>query len=237
MFARSPILCLLLVSLLSLRIAQSASAAPAGPSHSPSDRAIERAAIEAAELSPSRTRSLRLRLHLAPLLPQLRVTFGRGWQLGTSRDFFLDTPTTDNDRVNYALSAHWDLARLVMPHEELALAKEEQRRAMLRLRLAERVARLLAERCQLHHQGERLSRSEEQRQLAVEATLTVLTGGKALPAVAADEACPAPPLRLGVPTTITSGTPSPEHSRASASDPAESIGADSDSQEAGSPDE
>jgi len=236
MFARSPILCPLLALLLSLAFGPSVHAAP-GSGHSPGDRAIQSAAVEAAELSPSRTRSLRLRLHLASLLPQLRITFGRGWQLTTSRDFFLDTPTTDNDRVSYALSAHWDLARLVLPHEELSLAKEEQRRAMLRLRLAERVARLLAERCQLHHHGERLSGSEEQRQLAVEATLTVLTGGKDLPVVASDETCPAPPLRLAVPPNHTSSTPSTEHSRAPASDQAESIGADSDSQEGGSPDE
>jgi len=198
MIDRGSILCLLLALLFEI-------SAHAAPAPSATDRAILRAAVDTAELSPSRTRSLRLRLHLAPLLPQLRVTFGRGWQLTTSRDFLLETPQSDSDRVNYALSAHWDLARLVMPHEELQLAKEEQRRAMLRLHLEERVARLLAERCLLHQQAGRLTRSDEQKRVSIEATLTVLTGGAALPPVGSIDDCPALPLRVGGPSTSSNG--------------------------------
>lgn len=212
MFDRGSMLCLLLAVLLEV-------SAHAAPAPSAKDQAILRAAVDTAELSPSRTRSLRLRLHLAPLLPQLRVTFGRGWQLTASRDFLLETPQTDNDRVNYALSAHWDLARLVMPHEELQLAKEEQRRALLRLRLQERVARLLAERCHLHRQAGALSRSDEQKRLSIEATLTVLTGGRSLPPVGSDDECSAPPLRIGGPSVPPNADP--ERGGLPSSDPTE----------------
>lgn len=191
MYVRSSRIWFGFVALLGLTVAVCAHATP----RSDEDRAIQRAAVVAAELDPARTRSLRLRLHLAPLLPQLRVTFGRGWQLTTSRDFLLDTPTVDNDRVNYAISAHWDLARLLVPHEELQLAKEETRRAMLRLRLEERVAQLLAERCWLLRGNGARSQSDEQRRLAIEATLTVITGGQSLPPLEKDVGCSVAPLR------------------------------------------
>lgn len=191
MYVRSSRIWFGFVALLGLTVAVCAHATP----RSDEDRAIQRAAVVAAELDPARTRSLRLRLHLAPLLPQLRVTFGRGWQLTTSRDFLLDTPTVDNDRVNYAISAHWDLARLLVHHEELQLAKEETRRAMLRLRLEERVAQLLAERCWLLRGNGARSQSDEQRRLAIEATLTVITGGQPLPPLEKDVGCSVAPLR------------------------------------------
>lgn len=160
---------------------------------SPASRSLERAAIEAAALGSSVTRSLRLRMHLAQLLPQLRVTFGRGWQLTTSRDYLIETPSSDNERVNYALSASWDLARLISPHGELSLIKEEQTRAQLRHRLLERVAQLISERCVLVQRHRPLAPSDEQRRLTIEATLSVLTDGAFHPTSSSDEHCPAPP--------------------------------------------
>ena len=47
--------------------------------------------------------SLRLRPH--PGSPAASRDVWPGWQLTTSRDYLIDTPQTDNDRVNYALSA------------------------------------------------------------------------------------------------------------------------------------
>lgn len=224
MYVRSSRICLGIVALLGLTVAVCAHATP----RSDEDRAIQRAAVAAAELEPARTRSLRLRLHLAPLLPQLRVTFGRGWQLTTSRDFLLDTPTVDNDRVNYAISAHWDLARLLVPHEELQLAKEETRRAMLRLRLEERVAQLLAERCWLLRGNGARSQSDEQRRLAIEATLTVITGGQPLPPLEKDVGCSVAPLRDSatlrspVGAKATTSTPDPRRAPSDAAlDPGE----------------
>ena len=175
---------------------------------SPASRSLERAAIEAAALGSSVTRSLRLRMHLAQLLPQLRVTFGRGWQLTTSRDYLIDTPQTDNDRVNYALSASWDLARLISPHGELSLLKEEQSRAQLRHRLLERVAQLSSERCVLAQRPRPLSRSDEQRRLTIEATLSILTGGRVSLSTRSDEHCPASPERQSsaAPTQVRTGT-------------------------------
>ncbi len=203
-----------LVSLLgSLGWTRSAVAAP-----SPIDHTIERAAIETAELGSSVTRSLRLRMHLAQLLPQLRVTFGRGWQLTTSRDYLLETPQTDNDRVNYALSASWDLARLLSPHGELSLLKEEQARAQLRHRLIERVAQLTSERCVLLHRQRPLSPSDEQRRQTIETTLSVLTGGRFHPAHSRDDHCPAPPeQRVSATHSATKAVPRP------ASDDADSV--------------
>lgn len=192
MLASGSIFSLVLCLLLSLSAPVSAAPPP-----SQTDRALTRAAVDTAELSPQRTRSLRLRLHLASLLPQLRVTFGRGWQLSSSRDYLLETPTTENDRLNYAITASWDLARLLVPHEELHLIKEEQRRAALRLRLEERLTRLLAERCRLSRKPQQPT--DQAKLDAVEATLQVLTGSKPLPSLDDVAACPASPLRFGVP--------------------------------------
>lgn len=188
MFVRGSIFSLVLaVSLTTI-----AAAAPS-PNQTHTDRSVVRAAVDAAELSPQKTKSLRIRLHLASLLPQLRVTFGRGWQLSSSRDYLLETPTTENDRLSYALSASWDLARLLVPHEELHLAKEEQRRAMLRLRLEERVARLLSERCRLAQQ--RGTPAAQANLAAIDATLDVLTSGKFQPPSDDARTCRVPPLR------------------------------------------
>ncbi len=187
MFVRGSIFSLV----LALSVASTSGATPA-PSPPPVDRSVTRAAVDVAELGPQKTRSLRLRLHLASLLPQLRVTFGRGWQLSSSRDYLLETPTTEHDRLSYALSASWDLARLLVPHEELHLIKEEQRRAMLRLRLEERVVRLLAERCRLAPQRD--NPTAQARLAAVEAALDVLTAGKFRPPSDDHPACPASPL-------------------------------------------
>ena len=110
-------------------------------------QAVMNRVLDTAGLHPSQTRSLKARLHLSALLPQFRVTFGRGWQLLGSRDVLGDASGPENDRLSYAIYASWDLAKLLHPHDELSLLKEEQRRAALRLRLQERVLQFLAERC------------------------------------------------------------------------------------------
>jgi hypothetical protein len=191
---------------LLLGVSSLMSVAVAAPS--PADRSLQRAALETAELTSSPTRSLRLRLHLAQLLPQLRVTFGRGWQLTTSRDYLIDTPQTDNDRVNYALSASWDLARLISPHGELSLLKEELSRAQLRQRLLERLAQLTSERCVLAQRPQPLSPSDEQRRLTIEATLSILTGDKVPLSNHRSELCPASPEKQSsaAPTQMRTGT-------------------------------
>ena len=92
---------------------------------------LQQAALRTAQLDTTSTTQLRARLHLAPLLPSLRVTLGRGWQVaysGRTQDG-LTEPTVDGDRFSYAVTAHWDLAKLLVPHEELSLFRDQPRRA------------------------------------------------------------------------------------------------------------
>lgn len=117
-------------------------------------RSIVQAAVARAHLDEEATRRLRLRAHLAPLLPQLRVSAGQGWQVGYTRGIDgLTTPSIDGDRFNYAVSASWDLGRVLLPREEVLLLRELPRRAQLRSQLEVRVLSLLAERCQLRQRA------------------------------------------------------------------------------------
>lgn len=156
--------------------------------------AVKRAALAQAGLRPQTTTQLLIRQHLAALLPQLRLTLGRGWQLSaTGRTLDgLTAPEVDNDHTSYAVSASWDLARLLVPHEAMQLHREEPQRAQLRLTLLARVTQLLAARCRILQREP--AGPEQQEQVAeLEAGLELLTGGQALPVVTPGTPCPAAP--------------------------------------------
>lgn len=154
--------------------------------------AVQQAALVHAGLSPGATAGLLARQHLAALLPQLRVTVGRGWQLSATGRAVdgLTAPVVDDDHTSYAVSASWDLARLLVPHESMQHHLQEPRRAQQRLALLIQVTQLVGARCRLLQSA----RPEQQAQVAeLEAALALLTGGSALPEVRPETACPATP--------------------------------------------
>lgn len=149
---------------------------------------LQQAALRTAQLDTASTTQLRARLHLAPLLPALRVTLGRGWQVaysGRTQDG-LTEPTVDGDRFSYAVTAHWDLAKLLVPHEELSLFRDQPRRAQLRQQVLMRVAKLWALRCQHRHHPATLA--------ALTETLEVVTGLHSLPELPPSSSCPVAPF-------------------------------------------
>lgn len=163
--------------------------------------AVQQAALAHAGLSPQATTSLLARQHLAALLPQLRVTLGRGWQLSATGRALdgLTAPVVDDEHTSYAVSASWDLARLLVPHEAMAHHQEEPRLAQQRLALLVKVTQLVAARCRLlRSAGLRAGPPEQVAEL--EAALELLTGGHALPEVTPESTCPAAPrFDLGLP--------------------------------------
>lgn len=183
-------LLVLLVGVLGGVLPGAAARASPSPSQSPSARArsivqaaVVQAAVARAHLDEEATRRLRLRAHLAPLLPQLRVSAGQGWQVGYTRGLDgLTTPSIDGDRFNYAVSASWDLGRVILPREEALLLRELPRRAQQRSQLELRVLSLLAERCQLRHRARSVATGSRPERLAeLELMLDVLSGGHPLP--------------------------------------------------------
>jgi hypothetical protein len=156
--------------------------------------AVQRAALAHAGLSPGATSGLLARQHLSGLLPQVRVTLGQGWQLSvTGRPLDgLTVPPGDDTHTSYAVSASWDLTRLLVPREAMQLHHAEPRRAQQRLALLVRVGRLVGARCRLL-QTEGLRASEQERVAEYEAALDLLTGGYALPEVTPQTRCPALP--------------------------------------------
>jgi len=163
--------------------------------------AVQQAALAHAGLSPGATTGLLARQHLAALLPQLRLTLGRGWQLSATGRAVdgLTAPVVDDDHTSYAVSASWDLARLLVPHEAMAHHHEEPRRAQLRLALLVKVTQLVGARCRLLRSDGRRAEMEEQV-AELEAALELLTGGHALPEVTPGATCPAAPrFELGLP--------------------------------------
>lgn len=150
-------------------------------------RALVRAAVAHAHLDEEATQRLRARAHLAPLLPNLRVSAGQGWQIGYSRGLDgLTTPSIDGDRFSYAVGASWELSHVLLPREELSLLRELPRRAQLRTRLELQVLGLLAERCRLlrslpAHAPPAPAAAGTQRLAEVELLLDVLSGGHPLP--------------------------------------------------------
>lgn len=159
--------------------------------------AVQRAALAHAGLSPQATTHLLARQHLAALLPQVRVTLGRGWQISATGRVLdglpVPVPEVDNDRTSYAVSASWDLGRLLVPHEAMQHHHEEPRRAQLRLALLAKVTQLVSARCFLLRQPEGGAAAQAAE---VEAALELLTGGQALPEVSPETPCPAAPRFL-----------------------------------------
>ncbi len=163
--------------------------------------AVQQAALVHAGLSPGATTSLLARQHLAALLPQLRVTLGRGWQLSATGRALdgLTAPVVDDEHTSYAVSASWDLARLLVPHEAMAHHHEEPRLAQQRLALLVKVTQLVGARCRLLR-GDGLRAAEQQQLAELEAALELLTGGHPLPEVTPGAVCPvAPRFDLGLP--------------------------------------
>lgn len=161
-------------------------------------RAVVRAVVARAHLDEAATQQLRARAHLAPLLPQLRASVGQGWQIGYNRGLDgLTVPSVDGDRFNYAVTASWDLSRVLLPREELSLLRELPRRAQLRTQLELRVLGLLGERCRLLRR-----QAGEQRLAEIELMLDVLSGGHALP----DEHEPCPAASAAPPPAHRSGS-------------------------------
>lgn len=176
-------LVMLLVGVLGGVLSAGTARASPAPSTAGKTRSIVQAAVARAHLDEEATRRLRLRAHLAPLLPQLRVSAGQGWQVGYTRGLDgLATPSIDGDRFNYAVSASWDLGRVLLPREEVLLLRELPRRAQLRSQLELRVLSLLAERCQLRKQARPVATDSRPDRLAeIELMLDVLSGAHPLP--------------------------------------------------------
>ncbi len=185
--------------------------------------AVQRAALAHAGLSPGATTRLLVREHLSALLPQVRFTIGRGWQLsatGRPLDGLSAATTVDDDRTSYAVSASWDLTRLLAPHEALALHNAEPRLAQQRLALLVRVNGLFAARCLLLQQAQP---GAAERVAELEAALDLITGGHRLPVVTPETICPAVPrLTVAFPhapsasrtSTVSRRRPGPESAAA-----------------------
>jgi hypothetical protein len=145
--------------------------------------ALQRAAIKEAHLDEQSRRGLTARLRLAPLLPQLRVSVGRGWQwsYSTSTSYQAPTPAPSDDRMSYAVAASWDLGRLLFSHEETALRRDAQRTALMRTQLRLQVARLYALRCRALSEATTatsalVSAQRQARVMTLEVALGALTG-------------------------------------------------------------
>lgn len=198
---------------------------PAQPAESDADelRALQRSAVRHAHLDESSRQSLEARLHLAPLLPNLRLSVGRGWQWAYSTQTD-GTPsqTLDGDRTSYLVGAQWDLGRLLFAREELGLSLNAQRVAGLRTQLQLRVARVYGLRCRAESERQRASSAEADAQLAgrigaLDVALAALTGDEA--AVRRLHGCKSPlssslatELDALEPRPSPSSTPPPLHS-------------------------
>lgn len=148
-------------------------------------RLLQRAAVRHAHLDEGSRRTLETRLHLAPLLPQLRLSVGRGWQWAYSTQTD-GTPsqTLDGDRTSYLAGAQWDLSRLLFAREDVALRRDAQRVALLRTQLQLRVARVYGLRCRAEAERQMAKSLEAAEQLAgrvgaLDVALVALTGDEA----------------------------------------------------------
>jgi hypothetical protein len=162
-------------------------------------RRLQRAAVAHAGLSEGATTRMLVREHLAALLPQVRVTLGRGWQLtatGSVVDGLTAPTSVDNDHVSYAVSAGWDLSRLLAPRAAAQAHHDEPLRARARLEVQAQVTSLLACRCRLL-QLDSPSASQQAELGELEAALDLLTGGHPLPEVTSKTICPSLPRFFG----------------------------------------
>lgn len=145
-------------------------ASPPLRAHGTDVERLQRAALRRAGLEPEPYDGMLRRLRLAPLLPQLTLSVWRGVQLGRTD---LPVPLADPERLSFAITARWDLSRLVFSRDELALRAQAQRTARLGRALRAQVARLHARRQEALGEG-----SEEAAVRARElgALLEALTG-------------------------------------------------------------
>lgn len=160
-------------------------------------RSLERAAAQAAGLDEATWRGLRTRVRLAPLLPSLRVTVGRGLSWVASSRTWPGTDAAagapDSDQLSYAVTAQWDLSRILFSREAVQVERDAARVASERTRLALRVARLYARRCQLSRGASR-SAGAPAGLAELDAALDILTGGRFAPRDTPGP-CPAAPSR------------------------------------------
>ncbi len=172
------------LALLLLLLSGRAFAQAAAESDGEELRWLQRAATRHAHLDEPSRRSLETRLRLAPLLPQLRLSAGRGWQWGTYTYNNGDGSTAslrDAQQLNYAATAHWELSRLLFAREEVTLRREAQHEAQERTRLHLRVARLYGQRCRAQLEQADAKSSEARHKLAertatLDLALAALTG-------------------------------------------------------------
>ena len=136
-------------------------------------RVLQHAALAEASMNGG-LGGMRARLRLAALLPQVSLSAGRGLSLtGSERQVngVGQLTLSDGDRMNYSLTARWDLSRLIYAREELSMRGQEQRIARQRATLTAEVARLYYERRRLLRTGTDMDRIAE-----LTATLDGLTG-------------------------------------------------------------
>ncbi|MCS6915141.1 MAG: hypothetical protein RMK29_13855 [Myxococcales bacterium] len=127
--------------------------------HGPTVEQLQRAALRRAGLEPASQEEMLRRLRLAPLLPQLTVSVWRGVQLGRPD---LPVPLADPERLSFALTARWDLSRLVFSRDELAVRAQAQRAAQLRRALRAEIAQLYARHQEaLRQQGPEAAQARE----------------------------------------------------------------------------
>lgn len=142
-------------------------------------RALQRAALRAARLEDP-TGGLRVRMHLAALLPQVGVTLGYGLQLAVTMrtvDGLAQPVSREGDKLSYAVHARWDLSRLLYGREEAGLLAHAQQAAQAGMTLAGEVAKLYYERRRLLRQEENGPEPGRRERIAeISARLDALTG-------------------------------------------------------------
>lgn len=144
----------------------------------------QRQALRSAELDRRSQRELEARLRLAVLLPQLRVTWGRGTQwVYSSRSDLLSEPVPDGDRSNYSVSLSWDLGRLLWSPEDLTLHRLAPRLAAERRQILLQVAALYLRLCQSQQESQRSSArvaaAASQQTTALQIALQAVVGEEA----------------------------------------------------------
>jgi hypothetical protein len=109
----------------------------------------QRQALRQAELDRRSQREVELRQRLSVLLPQLRVSWGRGTQwVYSSRSDLLSEPIPDGDRSNYSISMSWDLSRLLWSTDDLTRHRMAPRLAAERRQILTQVAEVYLRLCQ-----------------------------------------------------------------------------------------
>lgn len=171
------------LALLGLLLCIPRSSAQASPEPDVDElRWLQRTALRQAHLDERSLRSLETRLRLSPLLPQLRVNVGRGWQWSSSSSSSIVLPASPDDgHMSYGVAAQWDLGRLLFTHEEMALRRDAQRIAAWRTQLLLRVARLYGMRCRAAEERAVAKSPEAAERLAgrlaaLDVTLAAVTG-------------------------------------------------------------